>query len=413
MRIGEVSKLYDISVDNLYYYINYGLLVPKKPKGQYNFDRQTLEDLELILELKDMKFSLKEIHEVLSLYRISSLAAVKDVEDLKTLYSKKMNQMEEEMRGIEKNIEKIQTKIIQLDDMLPKEKANSGLPLSMLDILCCPVCGKSFSLENVSMNSRYIFEGRLSCDCGYTASVENGILLTPNKNTDVYDTPDLERKMYKDLPPSLISLFQHSYNWMIDKLSQMDLAGKVVMETYINAWFFIHNPQQYLDPIGKYIIVDKYPEMLSMYKKLMEQQGFGLDILFIADSSTRLPLKPGSVDVNIDYFAVNEHNFYHETFLFDELEPYMKDDAKMLGTYFYFTGGKKSMKNLLSEYPTCSAHNFSLPYFLSHMKDKIVDQEDCGFTTSSGANIGFSFHSEGEKMYLHSYLAENKPPLCE
>ncbi|MFR2965636.1 MAG: hypothetical protein ACLTK0_04180 [Anaerovoracaceae bacterium] len=36
--------------------------------------------------------------------------------------------MEEEMRGIEKNIEKIQTKIIQLDDMLPKEKANSGLP---------------------------------------------------------------------------------------------------------------------------------------------------------------------------------------------------------------------------------------------------------------------------------------------
>ena len=150
-----------------------------------------------------------------------------------------------------------------------------------------------------------------------------------------------------------------------------------------------------------------------MYKKLMEQQGFGLDILFIADSSTRLPLKPGSVDVNIDYFAVNEHNFYHETFLFDELEPYMKDDAKMLGTYFYFTGGKKSMKNLLSEYPTCSAHNFSLPYVLSHMKDKIVDQEDCGFTTSSGANIGFSFHSEGEKMYLHSYLAENKPPLCE
>ena len=32
MRIGEVSRQYHISVDNLYYYINYGLLVPPKPR---------------------------------------------------------------------------------------------------------------------------------------------------------------------------------------------------------------------------------------------------------------------------------------------------------------------------------------------------------------------------------------------
>lgn len=408
MRIGQVSKLYGISVDNLYYYINYGLLVPQKPKGQYNFDKQTLSDLEMILELKDMKFSLKEIHMVLSLYRISSLADSKDVEDLKELYGEKLKQLEQEARETEKNIEKIKNKIVQINQKLTKEKQNTGLPVSMLDILCCPVCGQAFSLENVSMNSKYIFDGKLTCKCGYAASVEQGILLTPNKNVDVYDTPDLERKMYKDLPPSLISLFQHSYNWMIEKLGGMDLSGKVVMETYINAWFFMHNHQQYLDPKGKYVVVDKYPEMLAMYKRLMEQQGFGLDILFIADSSTNLPLKPKCVDLNIDYFAVNEHNFYHESFLYDELAPYMKEDAKMLGTYFYFAGGKKSMATLLKEYPTCASHNFSLPYFLSNMKDKIQEQEDCGFTISSGANIGFSFHKEGEKMYLHSYLAENK-----
>ena len=42
MRIGKVSELYHISVDNLYYYINYGLLVPPRPKGQYLFDQATL-----------------------------------------------------------------------------------------------------------------------------------------------------------------------------------------------------------------------------------------------------------------------------------------------------------------------------------------------------------------------------------
>lgn len=106
---------------------------------------------------------------------------------------------------------------------------------------------------------------------------------------------------------------------MSEKLSSMELSGKVVLETYINAWFFMHNNQQHLDPAGRYIVVDKYPEMLSMYKSLMERQGCGLDILFIGDSSTRLPLNPGCVDLNIDYFAVNEHNFYHDTFLYDEL----------------------------------------------------------------------------------------------
>ena len=62
MRIGKVSEKYHISVDNIYYYINYGLLVPPKPRGQYVFDEQTVRDLEWILSLKELDFSLREIH---------------------------------------------------------------------------------------------------------------------------------------------------------------------------------------------------------------------------------------------------------------------------------------------------------------------------------------------------------------
>lgn len=74
MRIGKVSEKYHISVDNIYYYINYGLLVPPKPRGQYVFDEQTVRDLEWILGLKELDFSLREIHVILSLKRISGLA---------------------------------------------------------------------------------------------------------------------------------------------------------------------------------------------------------------------------------------------------------------------------------------------------------------------------------------------------
>lgn len=406
MRIGQVSKKYNISVDNLYYYINYGLLVPQRPRGQYDFDEQTLKDLELILELKGMNLSLKEIHQILSLYRISGLAVQQDIEDLRKIYDHKLQELKTERKQLERNIENLEDKISHLNSLLPSEAPHIGLPISMLDLLCCPNCRGDFAMEDVYMDAKYIFNGKLKCTCGYEATIKDGILLTPNKNTDRYDTPDIDRKLYKDLPPSLISLFQRSYNWMVEKLQNMDLSGKVVLETYINAWFFMHNHQQYLNPSGKYIVVDKYPEMLGMYKALMEKQGYNLDILFIADSSTKLPLKDACIDLNIDYFALNEHNFYHDTFLYDELEPFFKEKALMLGTYFYFEHGKKSMETLLREYPTCSHDNFKLQYFLDNMRGKLVEQEDCGFTTSSGNNIGFSFHKEGEKMYLRSYLGK-------
>lgn len=406
MKIGQVSKKYNLSVDNIYYYINYGLLVPKRKGGQYDFDAQTISDLEMVLELKQMSFSLKQIHQILSLYRISGLADLKDVEDLKAIYLERLKELLGEKVNLDRSINSLNEKINQLNNIIPQKRPESGLPLSMLDLLCCPNCGRSFDFQDISMNQRYIFSADLRCTCGYKAEIRNGILLTPNKNTDIYDKPDVDRDMYKDLPPSLISLFQKSYNWMCGRISEMDLAGKVVIETYVNAWCFLHNHQQDLDPRGKYIIVDKYPETLQMYKEIMEKQGYDLDILFIADSSTQFPLKHGCVDLCIDYFAVNEHNFYHDTFLYDELAPYFSEKAQMLGTYFYFEKGKRSMKKLMSEYPTVYERNFSLPYFLENMNRRIIQWEDCGYTTSSGNNIGFSFHCEGDKMYLRSYLAK-------
>ena len=158
---------------------------------------------------------------------------------------------------------------------------------------------------------RYIYSGKFTCTCGYTAVVDDGILITPNGYEGEHDKPDVSRELYKDLPPALISLFQRSYNWMKDQLRGMDLENKVVMETYINAWFFFHNHQQYFSKTGRYIIVDKYPETLRMYKELIEKENYDLDILYIADASTNFPITKGCVDLNLDFFAVNEHNFYH------------------------------------------------------------------------------------------------------
>lgn len=49
MRIGKVSKEYHISIDNLHYYIKYGLLDSTKTKGTVFFRETTLKDLEWFL----------------------------------------------------------------------------------------------------------------------------------------------------------------------------------------------------------------------------------------------------------------------------------------------------------------------------------------------------------------------------
>ena len=230
--------------------------------------------------------------------------------------------------------------------------------------------------------------------------------MTPNKNTNLQDTPDVTRELYKDLPPELITMFERSYQQMLKQMEETSLRGKVVAETYINAWFFMHNHLSALPKDSLYLVIDKYPETLLMYKHLIEKQRPDLDILYLADSSTRFPLKSECIDVHLDFFAANEHNFYHDTFLYERLLPYLKKDADLIGTYFYFEHAQKSMKLLLSQYPESSEKNFNLHYFREGLKNngfELLYQEDCGCITDSGNNLGFGFHVKGEKMHLLPY----------
>lgn len=408
MKIGQVSKKYGLSKDNIYYYINYGLLVPPKLNSQYVFDDDTISDLEEILQLKAMDYSLAEIHRIVSLHRISNLENPVDKEELRDMYSAKRAECAGKVKHYEAVIHDLDDRIVELSKDEPDMQKHTGLPLPMLDLLCCPNCGAPLEISDVNIDMKYIYDGKFVCSCGYHAEVADGILITTNGYNGEVDKPDVNRELYKDLPPSLISLFQRSYNYMKEELESMDLAGKVVMETYINAWFFLHNHQQFFSPDGYYIVVDKYPETLRMYKDLIERENYDLKILYLADSSTNYPLKKQCVDLNLDFFAVNEHNFYHDSFLLEKLRPYMKSGAAALGTYFYFEKGRQSMAELLSTYPQCSADNFSLPWFMSEIQESGFDlawHKVCGFTTDSGQNLGFSFHHKGERMYLMSYLA--------
>ena len=416
MRIGEFAVKHKVPVDSVYYYINIGLLVPQKRGKQYYFDDACDNDMEMIVLYKSWGFSLREIHNILSLFRISALHPPQDVLDVINIMQNKYDALQREREIIEDNQRRIKEAQEHIIRTMPQAQSQaSGVPLSMLYLLQCPECRGQLQMKGADMTQRFIVNGDVSCKCGYKAQIINGIFITPNKNTSKYDWPDLSREFYKDLPPDLISLYQHSYNWMGNNLKKIGTAGKVLMETHINAYFYLQFELQQLDLTGaKIIIADKFPEMLALYKELIDRQGFEVDILYLADDSTKWPLKNGCVDIFLDFFASNEHQFYRPTSLSAEITPYLAADSYMLGTYFYLVNGHKTMRKLLADYPEACKDNFNLDVFLRELKAdgyELLEDNNLGYITDSGEKWCFGFHVTGEEMHLMPYLAAYKNSL--
>lgn len=101
LRIGEVSKLTQISVETLRFYETKGLLSPsKKPTTGYRYySQESVNKLSFIAKAKTLGFSLSEISELLAFAN----EVESDCEKVKT--------------GVENKIAEVQAKITSLQDL--------------------------------------------------------------------------------------------------------------------------------------------------------------------------------------------------------------------------------------------------------------------------------------------------------
>lgn len=411
MRIGVLSKKYKVSVACLYYYIKMGLLVPVRREKQYFIDEACEKDLQLILTYKQWGFSLKEIHFILTRCRISNMQQPEDVMDIVSTMRQKYVELQKEIDEIVKKQQEIKTAEEKLLHAIRETShAVIGVPLSMVNLLICPNCGKTFQLFNAKMTQRHIMDAEVACPCGYGAEIRDGIFITANKNTSEYDRPDLQREFYRNIPDELISIYQRAYNWMGGRMDQVGLEGKVVLETHLNAYFFLQFELNRLEKQNcKVILIDKFPEILLLYKDFLERRNTDIDILFIADNSTKWPLARGSIDVFVDFFSSNEHQFYNQNSLINEIKHFFSPHLHVIGTYFFFPNAPRSIQNLLRNYPEACRNNFNLSAFKTAMKAAEFTKFDSsliGTTTNIGDNWCFGFMEKGEAISLLSFMAK-------
>lgn len=416
MKIGEVSKITNLSVDTIRYYINYGLLVPKNKGKQYTFSESDIQDLQTIKKFKSYYFSLKDIHTIISFNRISNLDDRGDLQDYLEFFEDKYKELNNQKEELENTLTELKNDIDGLKSKIETINEKSGVPIFFLEYLSCPHCKKHLKLFDAQIEKQEILSGKLFCDCSYSVAIKDGILNTNIGYINTYDFADPERNFSKNISPSLISLIQKSYNWMLDKLDEVDLKGKIIMEDHINAYFFLYPNISKIDKDAYYIVCGKYLEILELYKHRLDSLDLDLNILYICDSSFNYPIKDNSVDIFIDYYSSNEYATFNNDYHLEKITPYLKNKASILGTYFYFDNNSRSRKELFDFYKEGFRNNFNYTYFKDRYLTKGNYEEkrfsEIGYTLNSGLyhlkndkneNEAFIFHVPDEKMHLYSY----------
>lgn len=406
MKIGELAHLFNLSTQAIRYYIKVGLIVPESKGAQYQFNQQNVEDLKLILKLKQYDFSISDIHDVLTLKRISNLKTSDSQDKYRAILRNKLSSIAEEQVRLRKVTSEIEAELKTLSTTAAPTQKERGIPLCFLPLLCCPTCGTTLDISNMQIRDQQIISGDLHCGCGYRAKIEHGILLVEGGHVPEREIPDLSRSSYNDSSAALVTLYQKSYNWILNQLSGIDLAGKVVFENLINCCCFLATNINQMSPDALYIVADRHREVIELYKEFFEQQT-SANILFIVAPSHRYPLKSHCIDLYIDYLSTLDYMTYESGDYRDVLRPFLRPQADVVGAWGYFAPRSRSYRQFRTQFPESQESTFKLDAFLDFLRSqpiRMLGEQYTGHVTDSGqGGLCFSFHIPGDKLSFYTF----------
>lgn len=409
MKIGTFAKKFDITPATVRYYIDLGLITPRKHEGgQYSFDEQCVKDMSFIKELKTFGLQLTEINQILSMERMTKFKDI-DVNDMFVeLLEKKEAEIHEQIESLNQSMQGIRSQIDRIHD-LPVEYNRSGIDLSFFSMFICPDCGKNLSINNANIQGQQLMSGTLSCECGYSARIEDGILILDGGENKAVPEGSWSTFL-QDINLEFIRSQRGVYYWMTENCDFQNMKNKVFITTDRFSSGFLMENMNLLSRDNKYIIIYSSKEMLKHIRSRMDALEMGGNILYILDDGLHLPLRPQCIDVFLDDFSTSNYLFFHNTYPIEKLDRYMKKDSIIAGALFYYRKSSVTAKNISSEYPLAGIDRLSSP--MNYMRKiesqgyKVLEQKNYEGLQNPGSGAEFSFHENGEFMYLWNYIAQ-------
>ncbi|MFS0576613.1 MerR family transcriptional regulator [Sporosarcina sp. 179-K 3D1 HS] len=404
MKIGGFAKQFNVTVDTVRYYIELGLLIPDRENKQYRMNQNCLEDMALINMLKGFRFSLKEIHAILSLRRLTNSPHTGDSSYFTDLLVQKKEELRKEKQQIATVIRSIESKIESTPSLLSNDPP-SGVPLYFVPYFSCPHCQQQLNLNGVTMQGSFIYEGVLQCGCSYEARIEEGILVTDQLRSSPsnYSIYNIDVTKWN---PEFISLLEKGKLWMLNELKRHELDNKVLIETNIEVSMLLPKYLATLSPTCHYIFTGHSFEDMKILKQKIELLDLGLNVLYMVNSDLCLPLAHGSIDFFIDSVSFTQFSLLYREPPVSILQPFLKQSGRVIGSFLYYEPSMKSLKNIHTIYSQPNQEAFKASYLESNFEENgmtLLNKVETGYTDNPGSY--FVYHDPEEKLKLLTYQA--------
>lgn len=405
MKIGKFAKKFNTNISTVRYYIQNGLITPVKMGTQYEFDDECIADMGKIIEYKRYNFTLEEIQLLFFLAKASRFKDEVINEVYKDILQKKRKGLIDEQTRLTHSIEDIEKEIAAFSTIDHEEAAVSGVPFLMMPFLYCPSCNVPLKLDAASLSNGSIQKGDLSCDCGYVATISDGIIFcrefaeeTPFK---AFENIESIMAMKDQFSPAYRMLISKAYIWMYNQMS-----GGLKESKYIMAGPFTFNfLLEYIEKLGKhhtYIIFDPSIKRIERFKRYLSSEDY--NTVYIVGKAPHLPIKKAMVDIYIDDYSTTNCQFTYSTFSTNSLAPLMKHAGEVVGIFTSYTKGAKSLYNFKKNHPDFMPEKMTLSGLKYHWAAEginIAGEKIMGSTTPN--EVHFPQNVQGESIKVHGY----------
>lgn len=339
MRIGEFSKKHNITHDTVRHYIDMGLLIPKKEGHHYRFGEIHDKDINKIIELKRLEFSLMEIQKILNFNRIAG----KSSNEYNSYYLDLLEEKKSYILECQNRYRKIEAilndKINNIKSSEIKNKNKLGIKIDSLSILNCPICREKLNIKDGSIENNMIIDGMILCACGYKATIEDGIYIGEESENNLKGRKKIPSKLdfMESSSTEFINFFHDGMSLLIESIR--DRAGRLdyVLELENCSGTFLMQYIENLPPEATYILINSDKARLQSLKENLEDNNSHDRFIFICEDYKLMPIKSSSVDVVIDHWMTKEYQAEKGLFLLDEVAKFLKPKGLLVGAYPYLT----------------------------------------------------------------------------
>lgn len=345
MKIGLFAKENNVSIDTVRHYMDLRLLLPIKNGSHYDFDDKCSNDMAEIIRLKNCGFSLKEIQPLLDFKRLSAIETPEYHQHIKETLNLKKKTLSEEINVLNKRIENIETEINAINTDY-QSNYSYGVNIGILDYLACPDCqNHHLSLESNHISNNMIFNGKITCKCGYEPNIEDGILIDPQTYQKEYNSNFSMKAYIENTDPVIISNIRKGINWFSHSIKETTFENQVIIELGSGSGFFIRSANTFIESAKLYMAIDYDLNRHIYLKTFLETSNIQLPLQFICCNFERLPFKKDIFDSVVDFTGSSNYAFENPQYLLDQILPFCKKEHSLYSSYILFE--KFSLENFI------------------------------------------------------------------